>query len=41
MSSFKTFAVAGIGSIGMPIAEELLKQKAAGKITDVVLLTRT
>ncbi|KAA1469127.1 NAD-P-binding protein [Dentipellis sp. KUC8613] len=40
MSSFRTFAVAGIGSLGGPIAEELLKQKAAGQITDVILLTR-
>ncbi|KAA1475527.1 hypothetical protein DENSPDRAFT_874079 [Dentipellis sp. KUC8613] len=41
MSSFKSFAVAGIGSIGAPIAEELLKQKAVGSIIDdVVLFTR-
>ncbi|TFY66336.1 hypothetical protein EVG20_g4762 [Dentipellis fragilis] len=41
MTPFKSFAIAGIGSVGAPIAEELLKQKAAGNAREVVLLTRS
>ncbi|TFY63178.1 hypothetical protein EVG20_g6419 [Dentipellis fragilis] len=41
MSIFTTFAVAGVGGLGIYIAEELLKLKAAGKAKHVVLLTRS
>ncbi|TFK47419.1 NAD-P-binding protein [Heliocybe sulcata] len=40
MSGFKTIALAGAGNIGKFIAEELLKLKASGTITSVVVLTR-
>ena len=38
---FSTFAIAGVGNIGSFITEELLKQKDAGKATEVVVLTRS
>ncbi|KAA1475518.1 NAD-P-binding protein [Dentipellis sp. KUC8613] len=41
MTPFKSFAIAGIGSVGAPLAEELLKQRGAGKVREVVLLTRS
>ncbi|KAA1474795.1 NAD(P)-binding protein [Dentipellis sp. KUC8613] len=41
MSTFTTFAVAGIGGLGTYVAEELLKLKTAGKVKRVVLLTRS
>ncbi|KAA1474798.1 NAD-P-binding protein [Dentipellis sp. KUC8613] len=41
MSGFTTFAIAGAGNIGVFIAEELLKSKAAGKVKRVVILTRS
>ncbi|KAA1474003.1 NAD-P-binding protein [Dentipellis sp. KUC8613] len=40
MSTFTSFAIAGVGSIGAYIAEELLKLKASGKVKEVILLTR-
>ncbi|ETW84794.1 hypothetical protein HETIRDRAFT_473515 [Heterobasidion irregulare TC 32-1] len=40
MSTYKNFAVAGVGNIGRFIAEELLNQKAAGKANEIVILTR-
>ncbi|KAI0344661.1 NAD-P-binding protein [Trametopsis cervina] len=40
MSGYKTFAVVGAGTLGGPIISELLKLKAAGKISSVSLLTR-
>ncbi|KZT55911.1 NAD(P)-binding protein [Calocera cornea HHB12733] len=41
MSGYKNFAVAGAGTIGLPIVEELLKAKAAGTVAKVVVLTRS
>ncbi|KZO98446.1 NAD-P-binding protein [Calocera viscosa TUFC12733] len=41
MSGYKTFAVAGAGAIGSIIVDELLKEKAAGKVDKVVVLTRS
>ncbi|EJU01946.1 NADP-binding protein [Dacryopinax primogenitus] len=41
MSGYKTFAVAGAGTLGKFIISELLKEKAAGKIDKVVVLTRS
>ncbi|TFY63186.1 hypothetical protein EVG20_g6424 [Dentipellis fragilis] len=41
MSHFTTFAIAGLGNVGTFIAEELLKQKGAGKAKRVVILTRS
>ncbi|TFY81443.1 hypothetical protein EWM64_g2578 [Hericium alpestre] len=41
MSTFKNFAIAGVGNIGAVIAEELLSLKASGKVKEVVLLTRS
>lgn len=38
--AFKTFAVAGAGNIGVFLAEELLKQKAAGNAEEVLVLGR-
>lgn len=39
-TTYKTFAVAGCGAIGQYIVEELLDQKAAGKVDEIVILTR-
>ncbi|KAA1475519.1 NAD-P-binding protein [Dentipellis sp. KUC8613] len=41
MSSFKTFAIAGVGNVGVHIAEELLKKQQAGVVTDLVILSRS
>ncbi|TFY73486.1 hypothetical protein EWM64_g10525, partial [Hericium alpestre] len=41
MSTFTSYAIAGVGQVGIHIAEELLKKKAAGKVKDIVLLTRS
>jgi len=40
MSGFKKFAIVGAGNIGAFIVEELLKQKTAGAIDDVTIVTR-
>ncbi|KAI0043498.1 NAD-P-binding protein [Auriscalpium vulgare] len=40
MSGFKKFVVLGAGNIGTFVAEELLKEKAAGTIDDVLIFTR-
>ena len=40
MSGFKNFAIAGVGHIGGPILDELLKAKAAGTVDKIVVLTR-
>jgi saccharopine dehydrogenase-like NADP-dependent oxidoreductase len=40
MSGYKTFAVIGAGAIGQYIIQQLLKDKAAGIINEVVVLTR-
>ncbi|KAI5119133.1 hypothetical protein M0805_005739 [Coniferiporia weirii] len=41
MSAYKTFAVAGAGTLGSFIVEELLKLKNAGIIESVIILTRS
>jgi len=41
MSGYKNFAVAGGGTLGSFIIDELLKQKSAGKVGKVVALTRS
>ncbi|KZO93431.1 NAD-binding protein [Calocera viscosa TUFC12733] len=41
MSGYKNFAVVGAGTLGKFIIDELLKEKAAGKIDKVVVLTRS
>ncbi|KZO93432.1 NAD-binding protein [Calocera viscosa TUFC12733] len=41
MSGYKNFAVVGAGLIGKFIIDELLKEKAAGKVDTVVVLTRS
>ncbi|TFY63187.1 hypothetical protein EVG20_g6425 [Dentipellis fragilis] len=41
MSTFATFALAGVGNIGTFIANEFLARKAAGQINRVVILTRS
>ncbi|KDQ57214.1 hypothetical protein JAAARDRAFT_35821 [Jaapia argillacea MUCL 33604] len=41
MSGYKTFAIAGAGTIGAVIVEEYLKLKDEGTITSVIVLTRT
>ena len=40
MSVYKSFAIAGVGSIGIYLADEFLKAKSAGTVDEVVLLTR-
>ncbi|KZT25477.1 NAD-P-binding protein [Neolentinus lepideus HHB14362 ss-1] len=40
MSGFKTFALAGAGNLGQFIAEELLKLKASGAVSSLLVLTR-
>ena len=40
MSGYTHFAVAGAGTIGSYIVQELLKKKAAGIIKEVVVLSR-
>jgi uncharacterized protein YbjT (DUF2867 family) len=40
MSGYKSFAVVGAGTIGAFIIDQLIKDKAAGTINDVVVLTR-
>lgn len=40
MSGFKKFAIVGAGNIGAFIVEGLLKQKTAGAIDDVTIVTR-
>ena len=40
MSGYTKFAVVGAGSIGNYIIQQLLKDKAAGIIKEVVVLTR-
>jgi saccharopine dehydrogenase-like NADP-dependent oxidoreductase len=40
MSGYKNFAVVGAGNIGAFIIHQLLTDKAAGTINDVVVLTR-
>ncbi|KAA1474004.1 NAD-P-binding protein [Dentipellis sp. KUC8613] len=41
MSTFTTFAIAGVGNIGAYLAEGLLGLKASGKVKEVILLTRS
>ncbi|KZO93425.1 NAD-binding protein [Calocera viscosa TUFC12733] len=41
MSGYKTFAVAGAGTIGKYIIEELLKEKTTGKVDKVIILSRS
>ncbi len=40
MSGYKNFAVLGAGGIGNYIVQQLLKDKAAGIVNEVVVLTR-
>ena len=40
MSGFKNFAVVGAGALGNFIINQLLKDKAAGTVNDVVVLSR-
>ena len=40
MSGYKNFAVVGAGAIGTFLINQLLTDKAAGTINDVVVLTR-
>jgi len=40
MSGYKNFAVVGAGTIGSFIIRQLLTDKAAGTVNDVVVLTR-
>jgi uncharacterized protein YbjT (DUF2867 family) len=40
MSGYTNFAVVGAGAIGKYIVQQLLKEKAAGIVKDVVVLTR-
>jgi pyrroline-5-carboxylate reductase len=40
MSGFKKFAIVGAGNIGGFIVEELLKQKAAGSVEEIIVVTR-
>jgi saccharopine dehydrogenase-like NADP-dependent oxidoreductase len=40
MSGYKNFAVVGAGRIGSFIIRQLLTDKAAGTVNDVVVLTR-
>ncbi|KZT54961.1 NAD(P)-binding protein [Calocera cornea HHB12733] len=41
MSDFKSFVVAGAGHLGVFVIQELVKLKKAGKITSVVVFTRS
>jgi hypothetical protein len=40
MSGFKNFAIVGAGNVGGFIVEELLKQKAAGSVNEVTIVSR-
>ena len=40
MSGYKNFAIAGAGTIGSFIIQQFLKDKAAGTVNKVVVLTR-
>jgi uncharacterized protein YbjT (DUF2867 family) len=40
MSGYKNFAVVGAGMLGTFVIDQLIKDKAAGTINDVVVLTR-
>jgi pyrroline-5-carboxylate reductase len=40
MSGYKNFAVVGAGAFGTFIINQLIKDKAAGTVNDVVVLTR-
>ena len=40
MSGYTNFAVVGAGNIGTFIIQQLLKDKAAGTVKEVVILTR-
>ena len=40
MSNFKSFAITGAGNVGGFIVEELLKQKAAGVIDEITIVSR-
>jgi hypothetical protein len=40
MSGYTNFAVVGAGTLGVYIVQQLLKDKAAGIVKEVVVLTR-
>jgi len=40
MSGFKNFTIVGAGNVGGFIVEELLKQKAAGSINEISIVSR-
>jgi pyrroline-5-carboxylate reductase len=41
MSNYKHFAVIGAGNMGCFIINELVKAKAAGSVSSVVVITRS
>lgn len=41
MTSYKTFAVVGAAVLGAHFIDELLKAKAAGNITSVLVVSRS
>jgi ornithine cyclodeaminase/alanine dehydrogenase-like protein (mu-crystallin family) len=40
MSNFRKFAIVGAGNVGSFIVDELLKQKAAGTIDEISIISR-
>jgi pyrroline-5-carboxylate reductase len=40
MSGYKNFAIVGAGTLGNYIIQQFLREKAAGTVNDVVVLTR-
>jgi hypothetical protein len=40
MSGYKNFAIVGAGALGNYLVQQFLKDKAAGLVKDVVVLTR-
>jgi hypothetical protein len=40
MSGFKKFAIVGAGTLGNFVIRQFLKEKAAGAVNEVVVLTR-
>jgi pyrroline-5-carboxylate reductase len=40
MSAYKNFAIVGAGNIGSFLVRQFLKDKAAGTVNEVVVLTR-
>ena len=40
MSGYKNFAIVGAGTFGAFVVRQFLKEKAAGTVNDVIVLTR-